>query len=51
MSVQCSTRISDPDFFTSQIRIHDPRAKKHRIPDPGAKKALDPGSATLVNCG
>jgi hypothetical protein len=29
-------RIPDPDFF-----IPDP--------DPGAKKALDPGSATLIN--
>jgi hypothetical protein len=31
--------------------IRDPEKNLFRIPDPGVKKALDPGSATLVFAG
>jgi hypothetical protein len=33
----------DPDIFPSRIQ----GSKKHQMPDPGVKKAPDPGSATL----
>jgi hypothetical protein len=45
------SRIPDPDFYPSRIR--DPRSGKNlfRIPDPGVKKAPDPGSGSATLAG
>ncbi len=42
--------IPDPgsEFFTSRIRIKELKYDFLPIPDPGVKKATDPGSATLI---
>jgi hypothetical protein len=43
-----SSRKYDPGC-SSQIRIPDPDTDILSIPDPGVKKALDPGAATLID--
>jgi hypothetical protein len=47
VSVKISSELSKYDLgCSSRIRI---LILTFRIPDPGVKKALDPGSATLLN--